>query len=165
MESIFLFKVKYIKDKSLAEFNYKLIHSLLSNNLLISKWDKTITNKCKLCRDEIENAKHLIFDCGNVQHIWKIASTCINFTITWKRIVIGFYFENNELSTIYNYFISFIAFRIYKCKMYCRVVQVKETNDYVIRSIKEYFSEHCQVLKRLRRTKEQKLFHHLVSNL
>jgi hypothetical protein len=32
-----LFKVEYIKDKSLAEFNCKLKHNLLSNNILISK--------------------------------------------------------------------------------------------------------------------------------
>ena len=164
-ESIFLFKVKYINDKSLAEFNYKLIHNLLCNNLLISKWDKTITNKCKQCRDDIENAKHLIFDCSNVQHIWKIASMCIKFTISWKHVVIGFYLENNELSKMYNYFISFIAYRIYKCKMYCRVVQIIETNEFIIRSIKEYFREHCQVLKLLRRTKEQTLFHNFVNNL
>ena len=154
-----------IDDKSLAEFNYKLIYNLLSNNLLISKWDRNVTNKCKQCSNEIENTKHLIFDCNNVQHIWKIASICIKFTVIWKHIVVGFYLDNNELVKIYNYFLSFIAFRIYKCKMYCRVVQVHETKDFVICSIKEYLKTHCQVLKRLRKTKLEQLFQNFVSKL
>lgn len=164
-ESIFLSKIKCIDDKSLAEFNYKLIYNLLSNNLLISKWDRNVTNKCKQCSNEIENTKHLIFDCNNVQHIWKIASICIKFTVIWKHIVVGFYLDNNELVKIYNYFLSFIAFRIYKCKMYCRVVQVHETKDFVICSIKEYLKTHCQVLKRLRKTKLEQLFQNFVSKL
>ena len=36
-ESIFFNKIKDVKDTFLAEFNYKLLNNLLSNNLLISK--------------------------------------------------------------------------------------------------------------------------------
>lgn len=80
-KSIYFNKIKNVKDKSLAEFNYKLLNNLLSNNLLISKWNKGVNNKCKICKTEIEDAQHLIFDCVNVNHVWHNASQCLNFTI------------------------------------------------------------------------------------
>ena len=79
-ESIFLNKIKDVKGTFLAEFDYKLLNNLLSNNLLINT---NIPNKFKSCIKQIENAKHLIFECINVQNIWKIASSCLNFDILW----------------------------------------------------------------------------------
>lgn len=79
-KSIYTQKNKNIKDKALAEFNYKLLNNLLCNNLLVSKWNKNITAKCKQY-NEIENSKHLIFDCVNVEQNWKAASECLNFDI------------------------------------------------------------------------------------
>ena len=96
----------------LAEFNYKLLNNLLSNNLLISKWNTNITNKCKSCISQIENAKHLIFECINIQNIWKVASSCLNIEILWKHIVVGFYLDRIERTKIYNSFVSYIAYRI-----------------------------------------------------
>ena len=116
-ESIFLNKIKNVKDTFLAEFNYKLLNNLLSNNLLISKWNTNTTNKCKSCISEIENAKHLIFECINVQNIWKVASSCLNFDILWKHIVVGFHLDRSETTKLYNSFVSYIAYRIYKSKM------------------------------------------------
>ena len=44
---IYLFKQnKRCQRHLLAEFNYKLLNNLLSNTLLISKWNTNITNKC-----------------------------------------------------------------------------------------------------------------------
>lgn len=92
----------------------------------MSKWNKNITAKCKQC-NEIENSKHLIFDCVNVVKIWKVASECLNFDINWKHIVLGFYLEETQVTKLYNYFLSFIAYRIYKCKMYCRLENLPES--------------------------------------
>ena len=60
-ESIIFNKIKDVKDIFLAEFNYKLLNNLLSNNLLFSKWNRNITNKCKSCISQIEYAKQLFF--------------------------------------------------------------------------------------------------------
>ena len=89
-ESIIFNKIKDVKDIFLAEFNYKLLNNLLSNNLLFSKWNRNITNKCKSCISQIKYAKQLFFYCINVQNIWKVASSCLNFDISWKHIVVGF---------------------------------------------------------------------------
>ena len=54
-KSIYIQKITNILDKSVAEFNYKLLHHLLSNRYLVSKWNRDIDNKCILCNNEIEN--------------------------------------------------------------------------------------------------------------
>lgn len=163
-KSIYTQKIKNTKDKALAEFNYKLLNNLLCNNLLVSKWNKNITAKCKHC-NEIENSKHLIFDCVNVEKIWKAASECLNFDIKWKNIVVGFYLEETQVTKLYNYFLSFIAYRIYKCKMYCRLENLPESILLIKNSFKEYLTTHCAVLTKLKNTKENELFQLLIAKL
>ena len=58
---IYIQKITNILDKNVAEFNYKLLHNLLSNRNLVSKWNRDIDNKCTLCNDKIENNMHLIY--------------------------------------------------------------------------------------------------------
>ena len=89
-KSICIQKITNILDKNVTEFNYKLLHNLLSNRYLVSKWNRDIDNKCILCNNEIENNMHLLYDCRNIQQIWKSVSTCLKFDIGWKHIIIGF---------------------------------------------------------------------------
>ena len=116
----YIIKVKYIDDQVVSEFNYKLLNNLLSNNLYLSRWKNT-PPFCTACSDVIENTKHLIFECTNIQNIWKIIGSVLNFEIQWKHIVIGFCLEFNDKVSMLNNLISFIACRIYKFKMYCRL--------------------------------------------
>ena len=48
-----------------------------------------------MCPGIIENTRHLIFECANVQSLWKILGAIINFDIQWKHVVIGFCLESN----------------------------------------------------------------------
>ena len=57
----------------------------------------------------------------NVQEIWKKASVRLKFSVSWKTIVIGFYDEVNDKTMLINNIISFIAYRIYTYKMFCRI--------------------------------------------
>uniref|UniRef100_A0A8W8HLM3 Uncharacterized protein n=1 Tax=Magallana gigas TaxID=29159 RepID=A0A8W8HLM3_MAGGI len=83
------------------------------------------------------NAQHLIFDCVNVKHVWHMASQCLNFTVVWKNVIVGFFVDDNETTKLYNIFLSFIAFRIYKYKMFCRVENLEETSQSLRMYIKE----------------------------
>ena len=129
--NVYYTKIKLVDDPIVAEFNYKLLNNLLNNRLYLSKWKHT-SPFCNTCPGIIENTRHLIFECANVQNIWKILGVIINFDIQWKHVVIGFCLESNEKVSILNNIMSFIACRIYKFKMFCRLESIDET-EYAIR--------------------------------
>ena len=73
-------KIFRIKNKKIAEFNYKLINNILSNNYFVSKLEKNCTFLCYGC-SHVENTRHLIFECENVQNLWKNISNYIVFDV------------------------------------------------------------------------------------
>lgn len=46
---------------------------------------KNINAKCTLF-NEIENSKHLNFDCVNIEQIWKAASQCLILILNGKML-------------------------------------------------------------------------------
>ena len=71
---------------------------------------------------------HLLYDCQNIQQIWKLASNCLKFDIGWKHVIIVFYDDINNKTILLNNLISFIACRIYKYEMYCRMKGENESS-------------------------------------
>ena len=129
-------KIKLAIDRNIAEFNYKLMHNLLSCRKNLFKWKKEPSEKCDICA-ETEDIRHLIFDCKNVSYIWNMVSLVCKFNIKWKHVVIGFYFEFNQNTNLLNNFISFIALKIYKYKMFCRIENTQETEASLINNVKK----------------------------
>lgn len=119
--NIYQEKVKKIFDKNVSEFNCKLIHNILSCNKCVSKWKENLDKNCLNCNVE-EDIKHLIFDCCISNPIWKKISDILNINVTWKVIVIGFPVYCNKSTFIFNNVLSFEAYKIYKYKMKCRVL-------------------------------------------
>ena len=56
-----------------------------------------------------------------------MVSFVCKFNIKRKHVVIGFYFEFNQNTNLLNNFIFFIALKIYKYKMFCRIESLQET--------------------------------------
>jgi hypothetical protein len=99
-EKIYREKIKKIFDKSVAEFNFKMLRNLLSCNMYISKW-KNINKNCPYCGTN-KSIEHLIFNCNLSKDIWRYISDKVHFDITWKIIVIGFYSECNNVTYTFN---------------------------------------------------------------
>lgn len=118
-ENIYFSKIKQMYENNIAEFNYKLLHCIVNNNLAVSKWNENVSPLCDVCK-LVEDAHHLLFSCEMVNKIWKRVGTFLHLTITWKTIVLGFYKENNIHTVMLNNLISFVCFTIYKYKMKCR---------------------------------------------
>lgn len=130
------------------EFNYKLLNSVLNNNLSVSKWNKDVSAECECCQT-VEDCEHLLFSCKLVKHIWQEVGNFFNFGISWKIIVLGFHYENNVKTRRLNNILSFICFLIYKYKMSCRINQErmsKENLKYFVKN--NLIVENC-VLKKL----------------
>ena len=110
-------KIIYFSDPIIAEFDYKLLHNILNNNHLVRKCKVRFEMHCRYCTSEIENTKHLIYECCNVKNIWLIIGNILGFIIQWKHVVVVFFLENNEKLHLFNNMISCVACRIYKYKM------------------------------------------------
>ena len=113
------------------------MHNLLSGRKNLFKWETELSEKCDICA-ETEDIRHLIFDCRNVSYIWNMVSHVCKFNIKRKRVVIGFYFECNQNTNLLNNFIFFIALKIYKFKMFCRVENLQETWFSLTNNVKKY---------------------------
>ncbi len=110
--SIYTHKVWKLVDRKLAEFNYKILCNILSNRALVSKWNNNIDNKCPFC-DDIQNTKHLLFECPRVNNIWVLIGSILQVNITYKHIVIGNEPDSDFIKNR-NLLISYIAYAIYK---------------------------------------------------
>ena len=145
-ENIYLEKIKKIFDKNVSEFNFKLLHNLLTCNKYVNKWNKDLDKNCSNCNAE-EDIKHLIFDCDIVKPIWSKISLLINIEVTWKIIVIGFPAYCSKNTFILNNILSFIAYKIYKYKMKCRILNENVTNVSLLCFLKNALAQFYLITK------------------
>ena len=97
-----------IEDTTLADFNYKLLNNILRHNAYLSKRKADASAECTICKT-FETCKHLIYECSNVQPIWKLLIVYLNFNVEWRHIVVGFYLQNTRKTRDLNLIISLVA--------------------------------------------------------
>ena len=103
------FKVKIkMADKKLSEHNYKIITNILPCGYIVSKWGKSVSDNCVLCKEK-HDLVHLLFTCAFAKEAWKLVSNFLKIVIDLSDIVFG-----HKLSCHENYIISFVTFCIFK---------------------------------------------------
>lgn len=122
-------------DKQIADFNYKLLNNILISRDYLSRW-KNDSSTCLYCKHPNETIRHLLYDCKNVKKIWNIVSIILHFVVSWKHVIVGLYKEISNTITIYNNVISYVALRIYKYKMWCRINNDIEKPEDIISHVK-----------------------------
>ena len=168
---IILYGKMFIRQKSsiclikIAEFNYKLLNNIPSCNLYLSKWKNDRNMMCDHCEICIENIRHLIYDCKNIRTIWHKLSMVMNFDIKWKNVLLGFYHEENRKISLFNTILSFVAYRIYKYKLWCRLENIPETEFNITYNVKQTLTTFCKVLKRCRPEWNLRVIHLFVNIL
>ena len=60
-------------------FQYRLVNGYVITNSRVSKWDKSITEKCTFCDKEIETVLHLLVECEYVVVIWKSLAKWLDY--------------------------------------------------------------------------------------
>ena len=113
--SIYTRKVKAINEIKLKEFNFKLLQNIVPCGRILSKWKANISENCNVC-NEIETARHMLFECEKVKQLWIVISQILLYSIKWKDIVIGIpdYNCRSEKINFYNIIISVVAYAIFK---------------------------------------------------
>ncbi len=81
--------------KKIAEFNYKLLHRIITCRYIVSQWKNDVTPYCLYCHD-IETVEHMIYNCPEAQNIWKCIDTIMNINIKWKHVAIGYMHINKN---------------------------------------------------------------------
>ena len=100
-------KIKYLKDKQIAEFNYKLLNDLLICRQKLQKWGLNEDSKCVFCSKE-ETVEHLMFTCHQKFQIWKSVHTILKLKCGLKCMFVS----TGDITT--DWALSVVQFCIYK---------------------------------------------------
>ncbi len=87
-KNIYNDKIWQIKDKKLAEFNYKFLNNILCTRSLISKWNPKVNSLCPLCSME-HTVQHLLYDCIYINNIWTLIGNILKVNIRYKHLIVG----------------------------------------------------------------------------
>ena len=99
----------------MKEFNFKLLHGILSCGTNIHKWKIRNSSVCDVC-DQIQTIIHLLFECKHVglhdvERLWRSVGEALGMNITQDSIICGCmdgnFYSNNTVITL-------ICFLIYK---------------------------------------------------
>lgn len=85
---VFTKQIKDIKNKKLAETNFKLLHNILPCNKNLKRWRKKDSDLCDICLLP-ENCSHLVFNCEYARIIWNFVREKTGYDFTYKDIIIG----------------------------------------------------------------------------
>lgn len=85
-------------DSASKYFAYRLIHRLITTNVLRHKYDSTISPSCAFCNNAEESVIHLFWSCPIVKKLWKALERWVNyiFKMNWKL-------ERNEILLLNHY--------------------------------------------------------------
>jgi hypothetical protein len=98
-----------IKDKYLAQFNFKMINLILPTNKNLYKWKISGSDLCPICM-VTHDLKHLLFDCGKAQLIWNKIEQIFKIKISFCNLVCGFSGDRYPS----DFTLSLICYFIYK---------------------------------------------------
>ena len=114
IDNIFKNKVINIKEKKLAEFNYKVLFNIIPTGKFLSKFVPNIEANCDIC-GITEDLEHLLFSCKLSKPIWNLISSHMYRNLQVKDILCGV-----QNCMAFNYCTTLVAFIIYKYRIISR---------------------------------------------
>ncbi len=107
-ETICIKKILLVKDKKIAEFNFKVLQYIIPCNVNLYNWKVKMTKKCKFC-DVDEDILHLLFHCVYAGKVWKHVEESLHRPISINDVILGTGLDDELTFTI-----SLISYFIYK---------------------------------------------------
>ena len=122
-----------MKDKKIAETNFKILNNILPCNRNLFKWGKSDTNLCHFCQEE-ESVSHLLFECTYAQKVWKLVNDVFQLgEISHDDVIFG-----TELDLSMNYVFSVIIYYIYREWLICSFENEHRSPDLKLLSLIHY---------------------------
>ena len=141
MQSVPQAPFKYLretfKDTAFRASQYKMLHKLIYTKKLLHICRLVDTNQCERCTNEVEDFKHLLWDCRYSVEIWKETERQINerfrtnLEIKYHNVIMGFNPENYKNHAAINTIIMAVKKRI------CYKDRLKTHDPATIKSIIE----------------------------
>ena len=107
-KDVYFRKISNIKDKKIAEVNYKIIHNILPCGVNLLKWKKKDNDKCEICGNK-ETIEHLIFECPYASTLWSKLQDTFNIKLELQNILFGI-----AMQPYMTMITSLLAYLIYK---------------------------------------------------
>ena len=116
-QSIWLL-TKFLEEKKLAIFRYKMLHNILPCRFLLHRWRLADSPLCNICNVQ-EDYEHMFIKCRKIQDSWKTLCDCFerlgisNIRPCLKLLVMGYkiiqtdYIELNEVIFLFGIFKSY----------------------------------------------------------
>ena len=125
--------------------------------------EPNISENCVFCND-LNTAKHLLFDCRKVKVIWQKIGDVMKLDIKWKHILLGFSIEN-KIGKIRNIIITIICKAIHSnWSRHCENNRILEkTNIKAIVAYKLKF--YSKILEKLGEKKMPTMIEQIISRL
>ena len=86
--NVYLQTIKLMADRKLTEFNFKVLHLILTCGLNLKRWGKGDNGLCKICNVPYD-IPHLLFFCTKAMIVWNFISHIFNLNISLKDIIIA----------------------------------------------------------------------------
>ena len=77
-KQIFELSKNLTRDVRVIEFQTKVIYKIYPSNAYVSRFDKTVQEKCAECNFKCDIC-HMFYSCNHINDFW------LTFTIWWKR--------------------------------------------------------------------------------
>ena len=134
--------VKQLKDKKLAETNFKILNNILPCNKNLCKWGIGDTDLCCFCQEE-ENVSHLLFQCPHVKDIWEAVSVIMpgGQAISHNMVIFGL-----DLDIVLNHVLSIIVYFIYKEWLVCSFEKKHHKQNFCTKSLVNFLDYRTKFL-------------------
>ena len=123
------------KDTAFRASQYKMIHKLIYTKKLLLICGLVETNICERCNTEIEDYKHLLWDCIHSKNIWKETEKQIrerytlNTELKYQNIIMGVNPDQHKNHEAINTIIMTVKKRI------CYLERLKSHHPNTIKSL------------------------------
>lgn len=107
-------------NTKLRYFLYRIVTRKLITNIMVTKWNTSISSKCSFCKSTDETISHLLVDCQYAQKIWIASEKWIKYfhqqKIKFTKKIILLHEYKGRSAVFINFFIVVVKFFLYKSR-------------------------------------------------
>ena len=128
INNIFTISRSCTTEIKLQNFQFKFLHQILPNNMILFKMGKRETNTCIFCNTAVDNLEHMFWSCNKIQIFLKRTEFYLqkklgeHFTINKKQLFLGYLGKDNF--ELINHLYLLLKFYIFTCFVTERRVSV-----------------------------------------